>query len=322
MVLSPSQPRSTARGTHQVAGGSGRIGRRAIVRAAGGETEALVLLITGEVIPIFAEIDNSSTRSVLPRAAVVQTQTFMARGARKQKRAVVASLSGEAVGPGRRALWQGRALRIPPVGPSILHCRVLHVDYALKVEYHKRRGVLHLPCPQTGFPEAGARLGCPSTGRASFCRRRAWQVFLGIGRASFCRRWAWQGFPGTFHCGSFLQVCVDIPGSSKLLLELPLVIGTVPLHPFGSRSSSVGSHTSFLLDWGLGTLPERPEGECLFLLSPLGGMGGWADGQVPGQLVLPGLMPLSLIAHSNIHVGHHGFPQNPRLRAHSLLAQN
>lgn len=53
---------------------------------------------------------------------------------------------------------------------------------------------------------------------------------------------------------------MDIPGSSKLLLELPLVIGTVPLHPFGSRSSSVGSHTSFLLDWGLGTLPERLEG--------------------------------------------------------------
>ncbi|XP_047553810.1 arrestin domain-containing protein 2 isoform X3 [Lutra lutra] len=140
----------------------------------------------GEVIPVFAEIDNGSTRPVLPRAAVVQTQTFMARGAHKQKRAVVASLVGEPVGPGRRALWQGRALRIPPVGPSILHCRVLHVDYSLKV-------------------------------------------------------------------------CVDIPGTSKLLLELPLVIGTIPLHPFGSRSSSVGSHASFLLDWGLGALPERPE---------------------------------------------------------------
>ncbi|XP_064137035.1 arrestin domain-containing protein 2 isoform X3 [Loxodonta africana] len=142
--------------------------------------------LAGEVIPVFAEIDNGTTRPVLPRAAVVQTQTFMARGARKQKRAVVASLVGEPVGPRRRTLWQGRALRIPPVGPSILHCRVLHVDYALKV-------------------------------------------------------------------------CVDIPGTSKLLLELPLVIGTVPLHPFGSRSSSVSSRASFLLDWGLGTLPERPE---------------------------------------------------------------
>lgn len=49
---------------------------------------------------------------------------------------------------------------------------------------------------------------------------------------------------------------MDIPGSSKLLLDLPLVIGTVPLRPFGGRSSSVGSHTGFLLHWGL---PDRPE---------------------------------------------------------------
>ncbi|XP_004873392.1 arrestin domain-containing protein 2 isoform X2 [Heterocephalus glaber] len=140
----------------------------------------------GEAIPVFAEIDNGYTRSVRPRAALVQTQTFVARGAQKQKCALVASLAGEPVAPGRHAQWQGRLLRIPPVGPSILRCRVLHVCYSLKV-------------------------------------------------------------------------CVDIPGSSKLLLELPLVIGTVPLHAFGSRSSSVDSQAGFLLDWGLGTLPQRPE---------------------------------------------------------------
>lgn len=67
---------------------------------------------------------------------------------------------------------------------------------------------------------------------------------------------------------------MDIPGTSKLLLELPLVIGTIPLHPFGSRSSSVGSHASFLLDWGLGALPERPEGELPVLLQGLGGQRG------------------------------------------------
>ncbi|XP_055474671.1 arrestin domain-containing protein 2 isoform X2 [Psammomys obesus] len=140
----------------------------------------------GEVIPIFMEVDNGSTRAVQPRAALVQTQTFTARGARKQKRAVVASVDGEPVGPGRHGLWPGRALRIPPVGPSILHCRVLSVDYSLKVY-------------------------------------------------------------------------VDIPGSSKLLLELPLVIGTVPLHPLGSRSASVGSRASFLQDFGLCSLMEQPE---------------------------------------------------------------
>ncbi|XP_076409241.1 arrestin domain-containing protein 2 [Peromyscus maniculatus bairdii] len=140
----------------------------------------------GEAIPIFAEIDNGSTRAVQPRAALVQTQTFMARGARKQKRAVVATVDGAPVGPGHRALWPGRELRIPPVGPSILQCRVLSVDYSLKV-------------------------------------------------------------------------CVDIPGSSKLLLELPLVIGTVPLHPLGGRSASVGSRASFPRPWGLCPTMEWPE---------------------------------------------------------------
>ena len=258
MALSPSQPRSTARAIHQVAGGRGWIGNKAHVRVAGGETEALPSHPTGEVIPVFAEIDNGSTRPVLPRAAVVQTQTFMARGARKQKRAVVASLSGEPVGPGRRALWQGRALRIPPVGPSILHCRVLHVDYTLKVEYPRGLGWLRLLCPP-GWGSPRPPSSPPVEG--------------GCGR----------GCLGTLCHGSFLQVCVDIPGSSKLLLELPLVIGTIPLHPFGSRSSSVGSHASFLLDWGLGVLPERPEGELSILL-----WGAWV-GREAGDSPSPSL---------------------------------
>lgn len=224
--------------------------------------------ITGEVIPVFAEIDNSSTRPVLPRAVVVQTQTFMARGARKQKHAVVASLLGEPVGPGRRALWQGRALRIPPVGPSILHCRVLHVDYTLKVEYRRRQG---------GCICSGSRLELGP---------------LGTGGTS-CRRQAWQGCLGPLHCGCFLQVCVDIPGTSKLLLELPLVIGTVPLNPFGSRSSSVGSHSGFLLDWGLGALPEQPEGECPVLVTP---RGGWVERRC--QANMPSATSMSPVCNS------------------------
>lgn len=67
---------------------------------------------------------------------------------------------------------------------------------------------------------------------------------------------------------------MDIPGTSKLLLELPLVIGTIPLHPFGSRTSSVSSQYSINLDW-LSTIPEQPEGEhlpgvCLGAANPPG----------------------------------------------------
>ncbi|KAK4808091.1 hypothetical protein QYF61_025088 [Mycteria americana] len=139
----------------------------------------------GEVIPIFAEIDNCTNRAVVPKAAIVQTQTFIARGTKKQKKSVVTSIVGDSIAAGKREVWHGRALKIPPVGPSILQCRIIQVEYSLKV-------------------------------------------------------------------------CVDIPGTSKLLLELPLVIGTIPLHPFGSRTSSVSSQYSVNLDW-LSTIPEQPE---------------------------------------------------------------
>ncbi|RMC18026.1 hypothetical protein DUI87_04904 [Hirundo rustica rustica] len=56
-----------------------------------------------------------------------------------------------------------------------------------------------------------------------------------------------------------LMVYVDIPGAMDLFLNLPLVIGTIPLHPFGSRTSSVSSQCSMNMNWLGLTLPERPE---------------------------------------------------------------
>ncbi|XP_017572075.1 arrestin domain-containing protein 2 isoform X2 [Pygocentrus nattereri] len=140
----------------------------------------------GEVIPVFAEFDNSTSRSVVPKACITQTQTFIARGTMKQKQSVVATLSGDVVGARRRETWHGRAIKIPPVGPSILQCRIIKVEY-------------------------------------------------------------------------MLRVCVDVPGTSKLCLELPLVMGTIPLHPFGSRTSSVSSHYSLNMEWLRMAIPEQPE---------------------------------------------------------------
>ncbi|CAH2293120.1 arrestin domain-containing 2 isoform X1 [Pelobates cultripes] len=99
---------------------------------------------------------------------------------------ITAKIDRKGYTPGKRETWHGRALKIPPLGPSIIQCRIIRVEYSLKV-------------------------------------------------------------------------CVEIPGSSKLLLELPLVIGTIPLHPFGSRTSSVGSEYSVNLDWLRMTIPEQPE---------------------------------------------------------------
>ncbi len=64
------------------------------------------------------------------------------------------------------------------------------------------------------------------------------------------------------------QVYVDIPGAMNLSLNLPLVIGTIPLHPFGSRSSSVSSQCSMTMSWLGLALPERPEGKLGCQLVP------------------------------------------------------
>lgn len=209
---------------------------------------------------MFAEIDNSSTRPVQPRAAVVQTQTFMARGAHKQKRLVVASLAGEPVGPGRRALWHGRALRIPPVGPSILGCRVLHVDYSLKVRAPPHPPAGHpthrtRPRPQVIRPRPPQILDSAQPAKPTSCAPVWPRPPVPTGSAHLC-----GPAPPLFSHLAPPQVCVDIPGTSKLLLELPLVIGTIPLHPFSLCSVSLDSNASLLLDWPPGTPLQRPEG--------------------------------------------------------------
>lgn len=138
----------------------------------------------GESIQIFAEIENCSSRMVVPKAAIYQTQTFYAKGKMKEVKQLVANLRGESLSSGKTETWNGKMLKIPPVSPSILDCSIIRVEYSL-------------------------------------------------------------------------MVYVDIPGAINLSLNLPLVIGTIPLHPFGSRTSSVSSQCS--MSWlGMG-LPERPE---------------------------------------------------------------
>lgn len=144
----------------------------------------------------------------------------------KQKQSVVATLCGDVVGARRRETWHGRAIKIPPVGPSILQCRIIKVEYMLRVSLR----FLHL--------------------QFSLSLRYK----QGVGLREISER---------FNVSPLLvrQVCVDIPGTSKLSLELPLVMGTIPLHPFGSRTSSVSSQYSLNLDWLRMAIPEQREGE-------------------------------------------------------------
>lgn len=170
----------------------------------------------------------------MPKAYLTQTQTFIARGTMKQKRAVVGTLSGDIVGARCRETWHGRAIKIPPVGPSILQCRIIKVEYMLKVSSVK--SCFH------------------------FLEIKVLRPVV------FVRAAVLLGFHRMFSIFSFNQICVDVPGTSKLCLELPLVIGTIPLHPFGSRTSSVSSQYSVEMEWLRMSIPEQPERKCPLIL--------------------------------------------------------
>ncbi|XP_048448479.1 arrestin domain-containing protein 4 isoform X2 [Rhincodon typus] len=141
---------------------------------------------TGEAIPIYAEFENCSSRLIMPKAAIFQTQTYLANEKTKTFRQMIANVRGNHVASGSTESWNGKALKIPPVTPSILDCCIIRVEYSLAVYVH-------------------------------------------------------------------------IPGSKKLMLELPIVIGTIPYSSFGSRTSSMCSQFSMDMSWLQLALPEQPE---------------------------------------------------------------
>ncbi|XP_034752910.1 arrestin domain-containing protein 3b [Etheostoma cragini] len=87
----------------------------------------------GESIQIFAEVENCSSRVVVPKAALYQTQTFFAKGKGKQIQQLVSNLRADALPQGKSQSWEGKVLKIPPVSPSILDCPIIRVEYALVV---------------------------------------------------------------------------------------------------------------------------------------------------------------------------------------------
>ncbi|KAL7980186.1 hypothetical protein Chor_001454 [Crotalus horridus] len=90
----------------------------------------------GEVIPIYAEIENCSSRLIVPKAAIFQIQTYMVRGKTKTFRQMVANVRGNHIASGSTDTWNGKTLKIPPVTPSIFDCCIIRVEYSLAVYVH------------------------------------------------------------------------------------------------------------------------------------------------------------------------------------------
>lgn len=88
---------------------------------------------TGEAIPIYAEFENCSSRLIMPKAAIFQTQTYLENEKTKTFRQIIANVRGNHVASGSTESWNGKSLKIPPVNPSILDCSIIRVEYSLAV---------------------------------------------------------------------------------------------------------------------------------------------------------------------------------------------
>ncbi|KAM5172241.1 arrestin domain-containing protein 4 [Mantella aurantiaca] len=140
----------------------------------------------GEAVAIYAEIENGSSRLIVPKAAIYQIQSFIVHGKTKTHKQMLASVRGNHIASGCTETWNGKTLKIPPVTPTILDCQIIRVEYVLAVYIH-------------------------------------------------------------------------IPGAHRLMVELPLVIGTVPFNEFTYRNFSVASQFTVDMSWLALALPEQLE---------------------------------------------------------------
>lgn len=140
----------------------------------------------GEDICINAKFENTCSRIVVPKAAIIAKHTYQANGRTKVFRQKLSSVRGNHIISGMCDAWQGKTIRVPKIKPSMLSCNIIRVEYALMIYVH-------------------------------------------------------------------------IPGSEKVILELPLVIGTAGL---GSRSNSVssqeGSVSNASQSWVSLQMPSNP----------------------------------------------------------------
>ncbi|KAF1388616.1 hypothetical protein PFLUV_G00092140 [Perca fluviatilis] len=137
----------------------------------------------GEDICINAKFENTCSRIVVPKAAIIAKHSYLADGRTKEAHEKLCAVRGNHIISGMCDMWQGKTIRVPKLKPSLLGCDIIKVDYALMISLH-------------------------------------------------------------------------IPGSERLAVELPLVIGTVPFSGVGSRTSSMSSAAESVSSWS--SFPSAP----------------------------------------------------------------
>ncbi|KAL4624808.1 thioredoxin-interacting protein-like [Arapaima gigas] len=102
----------------------------------------------GEEICIDARFENTCSRIVVPKAAIIAKHTYQANGRTKVFRQKLSSVRGNHIISGMCDAWQGKTIRVPKIKPSILGCNILRVEYSLMIYVHipgSEKLVLELP---------------------------------------------------------------------------------------------------------------------------------------------------------------------------------
>ncbi|KAI1900411.1 hypothetical protein AGOR_G00049670 [Albula goreensis] len=99
--------------------------------------------VPGEMIKILAEFENSSSRTLVPKATLVQTQTCYTinRVSRTSSYKEIAKIDGRPVTPYTSGVWGDQMLQIPIHTPlTVSNCQILEVEYSLLMSLHIPRG--------------------------------------------------------------------------------------------------------------------------------------------------------------------------------------
>lgn len=92
----------------------------------------------GDDISIHADFENTCSRIVVPKAAIVARHTYLANGQTKVLTQKLSSVRGNHIISGTCASWRGKSLRVQKIRPSILGCNILRVEYSLLVSEEGR----------------------------------------------------------------------------------------------------------------------------------------------------------------------------------------
>uniref|UniRef100_A0A3Q1EYM2 Arrestin C-terminal-like domain-containing protein n=1 Tax=Acanthochromis polyacanthus TaxID=80966 RepID=A0A3Q1EYM2_9TELE len=87
----------------------------------------------GEDININAKFENTCSRIVVPKAAIIAKHSYAVNGSTKVLRQKLSAVRGNHIISGMCDIWQGKTIRVPKLKPTLLGCDIIRVDYALMV---------------------------------------------------------------------------------------------------------------------------------------------------------------------------------------------